>query len=348
MEETPSPPPQAPSAPKDPPVTSMTHAPPPATHKKRPFKVHAEDKTCPKCGKVLQSRLALRVHLNRVYPCDQENVDSTKTCHKCGWKFATPAGLSLHLLKATPCDAPEAPAATRSEERAFKCGKCNEAFTSARSLLAHRSRVYACDGTRTWQGGKTCPKCNKTFCSKQSLRLHLNRVAPCDAEKPSPGTAGGEKKAQTHPAGEKLHGCPGCQRRFATKHGLHVHMSRCPVASQLTKAQSAGAVEFRIAKQGEERSNATRMNVAIHVASVEPFSYSSNVSHGDATSVTDSSSCSSPSTEANGAECGKKDVPLSSTAVGVTSTSEAGNRKRNVDHGVGGTARGKRPLYGWK
>ncbi|KAE9004191.1 hypothetical protein PF010_g13317 [Phytophthora fragariae] len=170
-----------PTAPKDPPAISMTSA-PPATPKKS---LHRADKTCPKCGKVAQSRQALRVHLDRVFPCDKY-PDGTNTCHKCGRAFRTAASFTMHMSKATPCDAP-------ATTRVFKCEKCNEVFTSAQGLLAHRSRVYACDDPtrkRTWWGSKTCPKCNMTFSTGQSLRIHLNKVIPCNAEKSSTSDPG--------------------------------------------------------------------------------------------------------------------------------------------------------------
>ncbi|KAE8883362.1 hypothetical protein PF003_g32461 [Phytophthora fragariae] len=319
-----------PTAPKDPPAISMTSA-PPATPKKS---LHRADKTCPKCGKVAQSRQALRVHLDRVFPCDKY-PDGTNTCHKCGRAFRTAASFTMHMSKATPCDAP-------ATTRVFKCEKCNEVFTSAQGLLAHRSRVYACDDPtrkRTWWGSKTCPKCNMTFSTGQSLRIHLNKVIPCNAEKSSTsGTnaSGKERtggKAQTHPKVEMLHSCPLCQRSFATKHGLHVHMARCPMRIQFTKPQS---VMSTIAITSEEQSLNNQVNVAIRVASAEPFDNSRDVNQDDASEVSTAtdSPCSSSSTEAKGTgvECSGKDLPLRRTAVGM-SISQSGNRKRSVGHG---------------
>ncbi|KAG7381917.1 hypothetical protein PHYPSEUDO_005444 [Phytophthora pseudosyringae] len=301
---------------------------PPSLHMRaRPDKVNADGKTCPKCGKVMQSRLALRLHLNRVYPCDARNGErldgksmwdryGTKTCNKCGKTFTTTGGLRLHTARLTPCDAPELP---HKDNRVFKCDKCQGIFASAQSLQKHQSRVFPCDDSTRKQsrwGRKTCHKCHKTFCSGQSLRFHLNRVTPCDAVKAATSQANGghthrteaaEGKPQAFPDMEKLHSCPRCWKTFATQHGLHIHMGKktaCLLISQFSKPPSAEQgyeTMPNVAQCSEEQHRSVQVKKIIRErldrsSGADPESVSS-----EATSAADSS-CSSPTTKEKGAE----------------------------------------------
>ncbi|OWZ15477.1 hypothetical protein PHMEG_00010874 [Phytophthora megakarya] len=203
------------------------------------YKVGVEDKTCFKCGKVMQSRGALRLHLDRVYPCDMMKEErprmaapgdgATTTCNKCGKTFKTRNGLRLHVLKLT-CDAPEVQAEMirqhkESNRRGNKtCPKCHVTFSSGQGLRYHLNRVTPCDPNRSftlekqekqdYQGDKTCPKCHVTFSSRQSLRLHVTRVIPCDAIKPSNSTPVSAFK------------CLKCQKIFSSSLKLRLHRNR--------------------------------------------------------------------------------------------------------------------------
>lgn len=71
-----------------------------------------KDRTCPRCGKVLTTRVALHKHLNKVFLCDRKGerrykeemrqLNGANHCKKCGKNFTTAAGLRYHWAKVTP------------------------------------------------------------------------------------------------------------------------------------------------------------------------------------------------------------------------------------------------------
>jgi len=295
----------------------------PAQTRARPSTVNREDKTCFKCGKVLQSRMALRLHINRVNPCDQPQIErkdgknmwdryGSKTCPKCRKTFTTTGGLRTHMSRVTPCDVPK-PADRKP--KIYKCEKCQKVLASAQSLLTHRSRVFPCDdpsgertGARAGQGGKTCPKCHKTFSTRQSLRIHLLRVTPCDAEPRREQDKAGHSSNQ---GDGSVYVCLGCHRAFTTEHGLHIHMGRntaCIPTRPLTNASSESGVEHKLgvtqnqeeheqSKQPSDDATGKRSTGVVASASMP----STQKTHADTERKGISSPCETPTQVSTGA-----------------------------------------------
>lgn len=103
---------------------------------------------CSQCGKVFDSRLALRNHIKYKHP-ERRN----HWCELCRRTFTTHRGLMNHNATIHP------PGATN-------CNWCEKTFTSVTALQSHILYKHKEDGSK-------CAQCHKVFAKKICLQKHL-------------------------------------------------------------------------------------------------------------------------------------------------------------------------------
>lgn len=104
---------------------------------------------CSECGKCLQSRNGLYVHLKA------HRGEKNHHCQMCGNKYVTSGELKSHMRHIHSTDKP------------FVCsfGDCRKAFVSKRPLLHHMC-------THNNEKLFNCDECDKALASPSSLRQH--------------------------------------------------------------------------------------------------------------------------------------------------------------------------------
>ncbi|CAG9559087.1 unnamed protein product [Danaus chrysippus] len=188
-----------------PPVTEITST-------ERLQRKEAEKRySCTICAKSFTRIYSLRYHMAK-------HTDFRKyLCPRCGKTFHTSSGLRQHLV-------------SHIDINQFKCGFCNKTYKSRQSLkehfrVAHSSnrKLFACVTCdkrftakstlmmhiKIHEGLKefACPDCPKTYTRATYLRAH--RLTHLGQQKPRPFAC-----LYTH-----------CDRSFATKHSLVVHIA---------------------------------------------------------------------------------------------------------------------------
>lgn len=193
---------------------------------------------CTDCNKSFTRIHGLRYHMAK-------HADIKKfLCTKCGKGFHTSSGLRQH-------------ARSHKETAQFKCGFCNKTYKSRQSLkehfrLAHSSnrKGFVCVTcgkrftmrstlmmhSKTHSGEKfPCPSCPKVYSRATYLKAHS--VVHSGMERPRPFTCTQDKCdrsfatkhslsvhiAHTHTT-DRPHKCDICNKGFATTSGLRIHM----------------------------------------------------------------------------------------------------------------------------
>lgn len=138
-------------------------------------------------------------------------------CPKCGKSFHTSSGLRQHLL-------------SHIDVNQFKCGFCNKTYKSRQSLKEH-FRVAHSSNRKLF----VCVTCGKRFTAKSTLMMHIKshkglKEFPCpDCPKSYTRASYLQAHRLIHLGQEKPRPfvCmyKDCNRRFATKHSLVVHIA---------------------------------------------------------------------------------------------------------------------------
>ncbi|KAM4703341.1 zinc finger protein 574-like [Rhinophrynus dorsalis] len=160
---------------------------------------------CPTCGKKLNSKTSLNLHLlahagQRPYKC--------QVCSKC---FTSQSGLNRHQR-------------WHSGIRPHKCGICGKAFVATFSLHLHQ-RIHT--GERPFP----CQDCGKAFRQAAHLREHRHlhsgeRPYHCqDCGKTFIQSVHLADHRNTH-TGERPHSCSDCGKNFKTVSNLRSHCKR--------------------------------------------------------------------------------------------------------------------------
>ena len=186
-------------------------------------------KVCNICGKVFESRSAMRLHANRY------NV-SEQVCEVCSMRFSSKFNLSRHISEQH---------GSMLEDRQFnddenldnshKCNDCNKTFKFQRNLKLHVLNVH--DKKKSY----TCKLCEEEFSSKGNMNRHLEEQHSIfDLENPIQSKDPSEflcnlcdknfkRKEQlashmnTHQSTENKYTCCDCGKQFASKSNFNCH-----------------------------------------------------------------------------------------------------------------------------
>ncbi|XP_046963871.1 gastrula zinc finger protein XlCGF57.1-like [Vanessa cardui] len=188
-----------------PPVTEI------ASTERLPLKEGDKRYTCSLCSKSFT-----RVH-NLRYHMAKHNDFRRYLCPKCGKGFHTSSGLRQHLL-------------SHIDVNQFKCGFCNKTYKSRQSLKEH-FRVAHSSNRKLF----VCVTCGKRFTAKSTLMMHIKshkglKEFPCsDCSKSYTRASYLRAHRLSHLGQEKpkpfVCMYKDCNRNFATKHSLVVHIA---------------------------------------------------------------------------------------------------------------------------
>lgn len=188
-----------------PPVTEITST--ERLHRKEGDKKYS----CNICSKSFTRIYSLRYHMAK-------HAEFRRfLCPKCGKSFHTASGLRQHLL-------------SHMEVNPFKCGFCHKTYKSRQSLKEH-FRVAHSSNSKLF----VCVTCSKRFTAKSTLMMHIKshkglKEFAC-SECPKTFTRATYLRAHKllHLGQEKPRpfNCvyKDCNRSFATKHSLVVHIA---------------------------------------------------------------------------------------------------------------------------
>ena len=193
--------------------------------------------SCTICGKVLASRLGLKVHeethapIRRKYVCticskvlttplglknhelNHRSIKESFTCSICGKVLTTKLGLKLHEINHS------------GVKQLFFCQYCNKKLTTKLGLQLHE------ESHRNTGNRHRCHICSQVMASESTLRTHLashSNDAPgtyeCNVcKKMLTSRANLQAHEQMHSEGKMLYQCNFCNKVLSTKSGLKLH-----------------------------------------------------------------------------------------------------------------------------
>ncbi|XP_050352977.1 gastrula zinc finger protein XlCGF57.1-like [Nymphalis io] len=195
-----------------PPVTEI------ASTERLPLKEGDKRYTCSFCSKSFTRIHNLRYHMAK------HNDFRRFLCPKCGKSFHTSSGLRQHLL-------------SHIDINQFKCGFCNKTYKSRQSLKEH-FRVAHSSNRKLF----ACVTCGKRFTAKSTLMMHikshkgLKEYSCTDCSKSYTRASYLRAHRLTHLGQEKpkpfVCMYKDCNRNFATKHSLVVHVAHSHTADR--------------------------------------------------------------------------------------------------------------------
>ena len=107
---------------------------------------HSEKQTCPHCGKVLNSLIAMKIHISAVH----EKVP----CAQCG-KLVGQNKINSHIASAH----------TPNDQKKYRCDVCSKGFSSKQNLTDHKN-------IHTGEKPYKCKFCSSCFASKGNQAMH--------------------------------------------------------------------------------------------------------------------------------------------------------------------------------
>lgn len=188
-----------------PPVTEIT-----ATEQP-PRKEGEKRYACTVCSKSFTRIFSLRYHMN-IHTGIRKYL-----CPKCGKRFHAASGLAQHAV-------------SHKDVAQFKCGFCNKTYKSRQSLKKHFRIAHSSNRNQF-----VCVTCGKSFTAKSTLMEHMrghsgeNRFACPNCPKTYTRATYLRAHSVVHSGQErpKRFKCDysDCDRSFATKHSLVVHIA---------------------------------------------------------------------------------------------------------------------------